>query len=171
MNFFEYTSLHSRPSIAAAPFGLDAARNLRRTGSHRSGLMSCDLALDPEREPPIGAHMVTPRRGYTHHGIYAGRGRVVQYGALSRGLRRGPVEQVPLSQFAQGRAIWICLHESRGLDRAQDPNGGKSKAIPKSYSITPRQTSRNAGRGRHAAPRVSSALAALKASVSRGEIR
>jgi len=117
MNFFEYTSLHSRPSIAAAPFGLDAARNLRRTGSHRSGLMSCDLALDPEREPPIGAHMVTPRRGYTHHGIYVGRGRVVQYGGLSRGLRRGPVEEVPLSQFAQGRTIWIRLQESSEPDR------------------------------------------------------
>jgi len=118
MNFFEYTSLHSRPSIAAAPFALDAeARSLRRKGSHRSGLKSCDHALDPEREPPIGAHMVTPRRGYTHHGIYVGRGWVVQYGGLSRGLRRGPVEQVPLSQFAQGRTIWIRLHESSGLDR------------------------------------------------------
>ena len=61
--------------------------------------------------------MVTPRRGYTHHGIYVGRGRVVQYGGLSRGLRRGPVEEVPLSQFAQGRTIWIRLHESRRLDR------------------------------------------------------
>ena len=118
MNFFEYISLHSRPSIAAAPFALDAeARSLRRKGSHRSGLKSCDHALDPEREPPIGAHMVTPRRGYTHHGIYVGRGRVVQYGGLSRGLRRGPVEEVALSQFAQGRTIWIRLHESRGLDR------------------------------------------------------
>jgi hypothetical protein len=88
MNFFEYTSLHS-----------------------------CDRALDPKHEPPKGAHMVTPRRGYTHHGIYIGRGRVVQYGGLSRGLRRGPVEEVPLSQFAQGRTIWIRLHESSGLDR------------------------------------------------------
>src|SRR5258708_14185783 len=114
MNFFEYISLHSRPSIAAAPFGLDAARSLRRKDSHRSGLMSCDIALDPEREPPIGAHMVTPRRGYTHHGIYVGRGRVVQYGGLSRGLRRGPVGQVPLWHFSHGRTIWIRLHAPRG---------------------------------------------------------
>src|SRR6266853_2462111 len=76
-----------------------------------------DRLLATSQEPPVGAHLVTPRRGYTHHGIYAGRGRVVQYGGLSRGLRRGPVEQVPLSQFAKGRAIWIRLHESRGLDR------------------------------------------------------
>jgi hypothetical protein len=118
MNFLEYTSPHSRPSIAAAPFGLDAeARSLRRNGSHRLGRRSCDHALDPEREPRIGAHIIAPRRGYTHHGIYVGRGRVVQYGGLSWGLRRGPVEEVPLSQFAQGRMIWIRLHESSGLDR------------------------------------------------------
>jgi hypothetical protein len=88
MNFFEYTSPHAR-----------------------------DRVLDPEHEPPKGAHMVTPRRGYTHHGIYVGGGRVVQYGGLSRGLRRGPVEEVPLWQFAQGRTIWIRLHESKRLDR------------------------------------------------------
>jgi hypothetical protein len=76
-----------------------------------------DHALDPESEPPIGAHMVTPRRGYAHHGIYVGQGQVVQYGGLSRGLRRDPVEEVSLSQFAQGRTIWIRLHESIGLDR------------------------------------------------------
>jgi lecithin:retinol acyltransferase len=48
-----------------------------------------DQTLDPELEPPLGAHLVTPRRAYTHHGIYVGLGRVVQYGGLSRGLGRG----------------------------------------------------------------------------------
>jgi hypothetical protein len=41
----------------------------------------------------------------------------VQYGGLSRGLRRGPVEEVRLSQFAQGRTIWIRLQQPSGLDR------------------------------------------------------
>jgi hypothetical protein len=53
-------------------------------------------------EPPIGAHIVTRRQGYTHHGIYAGVGRVVHYAGLSRGLRRGPVEETSLSRFAAG---------------------------------------------------------------------
>jgi hypothetical protein len=90
MNFFEYTSLHSRPCIAAAPFGLDAARSLRRKGSHRSGLMSCDLALDPEREPPIGAHMVTPRRGYTSRHLCRSRvGRAVRWTVPRAASRSG----------------------------------------------------------------------------------
>jgi len=93
------------------------AQRLRRQGRDRRGLKPCTQALDPEREPPLGTHVVTPRRGYTHHGIYVGRGRVVQYGGLSRGLRRGPVEEVPLSQFAQGRAIWVRLEESGTVDR------------------------------------------------------
>ena len=71
-----------------------------------------ERALDPECEPPLGAHMVTPRLGYTHHGIYAGRGRVVQYGGLSHGLRRGPVEEVSLVEFCQGHPIRIRVQES-----------------------------------------------------------
>jgi Lecithin retinol acyltransferase len=66
-----------------------------------------DYVLDPAREPPIGSHIVTPRRGYAHHGIYVGKRRVVQYGGLSLGLHRGPVEEVSLSQFTQGREIRV----------------------------------------------------------------
>src|ERR1700685_2074621 len=55
--------------------------------------------------------------------------------------------------------------------QAQDPNGGNSRAghpysISKTHALTPRQTSRNEGRGRHTAPRVSLSLVGLKASVS-----
>jgi len=76
-----------------------------------------DEALDPGAEPPIGAHLMTPRRAYTHHGIYVGEGRVVQYGGLSRGLRRGPVEEVSLSQFAGGREIWVRPEETSHFNR------------------------------------------------------
>jgi hypothetical protein len=80
-----------------------------RSGRSCRGLQLCDRPLDPEREPPLGAHVVTPRRGYTHHGIYVGAGRVVQYGGLSWGLRRGVVEEVPLPQFARGNPVWVRI--------------------------------------------------------------
>jgi len=76
-----------------------------------------DEALDPGGEPPIGAHLMTPRRAYAHHGIYVGEGRVVQYGRLSRGLRRGAVEEVYLSQFARGREIWVRPEETSHFNR------------------------------------------------------
>lgn len=54
----------------------------------------------------LGAHLVTPRFGYEHHGIYVGNGKVVHYAGLSRALLlRGPVEEVTLEQFADGHAI------------------------------------------------------------------
>jgi hypothetical protein len=58
-------------------------------------------------EPPVGAHIVTPRLGYLHHGIYIGDGLVVHYGGWARGLRRAPVEEVTLDAFANGREIWV----------------------------------------------------------------
>ena len=63
--------------------------------------------LSDESEPMIGAHIVTRRHGYTHHGIYAGVGKVVHYAGLSRGLRRGPVEEISLARFAAGRPVSI----------------------------------------------------------------
>ena len=37
--------------------------------------MFANDATDQCACPPIGAHVVTPRRAYTHHGIYVGDGR------------------------------------------------------------------------------------------------
>ena len=54
-----------------------------------------------------GAHLVTDRFGYTHHGVYAGDGKVVHYAGLSRSLRRAPVHEVTLEEFAQGRSVRV----------------------------------------------------------------
>jgi hypothetical protein len=54
----------------------------------------------------IGTHLVTPRRGYTHHGIYVGSHRVVHYAGWSRAaLTCRPVEEVSLDDFAGGREV------------------------------------------------------------------
>jgi hypothetical protein len=66
----------------------------------RAILQSTDSLLADSREPPLGAYLVTPRRGYLHHGIYVGGSRVVHYCGLAHGLRGGPVEEVPLARFA-----------------------------------------------------------------------
>jgi HRAS-like suppressor 3 len=55
----------------------------------------------------MGAHIVAQRRGYIHHGIYVGAGKVVHYAGLSRGLRRGPVEEISLACFAAGRGVRV----------------------------------------------------------------
>jgi Lecithin retinol acyltransferase len=60
-----------------------------------------------DQEPPLGSHLVTPRRGYLHHGIYVGARKVVHYSGLAHGLRRGPVEEVSFAHFARERRVWV----------------------------------------------------------------
>jgi hypothetical protein len=98
-------------------------------------LRPCDRPLDPEREPPLGAHIVTPRRGYTHHGIYVGGGRVVQYGGLSWGLRRGAVEEVPLAQFSRGRPLWVRLVGSQWFDQHEVVRRARLRLGEDRYSV------------------------------------
>lgn len=57
-----------------------------------------------------GTHLVSPRRGYQHHGLYAGQGRVIHYAGFNRLFRRGPVEEVSLARFARGRAVHVHPH-------------------------------------------------------------
>jgi len=97
----------------------DAAMRLFRRGDNRDIRFSgCERALSGRQlrgdwllvgnqEPPLGSHLVTPRRGYLHHGIYVGARTVVHYSGLARGLRRGPVEEVPLAHFARGQRVWV----------------------------------------------------------------
>src|ERR1700752_1189933 len=66
-----------------------------------------ELLLMVDKEPALGSHVVTPRRGYLHHGIYVGGGQVVHYSGLARGLRRGPVEEVSLTCFARCQRVWV----------------------------------------------------------------
>src|SRR3990170_970877 len=67
----------------------------------------CGWQLTDTETPPLAAHLVTPRSGYTHHGIYVGCGKVVHYAGLSRSWRSGPVEEVTLAEFACGRSIRV----------------------------------------------------------------
>lgn len=58
-------------------------------------------------EIALGAHLVTQRAGYSHHGIYVGNGKVIHYSGLCTSLHRGPVEEVTLERFAAGHQIVI----------------------------------------------------------------
>lgn len=66
----------------------------------------------------LGAHLVTPRMGYYHHGIYVGNGWVVHYSGLADGIATGPVEEVTLDEFTNGKGYSIKNHDDRQFSRS-----------------------------------------------------
>ncbi|RQR60160.1 hydrolase [Burkholderia sp. Bp9126] len=67
-------------------------------------------AIEHAASLPVGAHLVSDRAGYSHHGIHVGDGRVVHYAGLCASLHRGPIEEVTLERFAAGHAVRIVPH-------------------------------------------------------------
>lgn len=59
---------------------------------------------------PIGAHLVTPRGWYEHHGIYVGNGRVVHYSGYCHGFHAGPIEEASLADFERGEGSRVRNH-------------------------------------------------------------
>jgi hypothetical protein len=66
--------------------------------------------LANDEEPAIGAHLVTPWRGFAHHGIYLGGGRVIHYNVRVYRLNRRPVEDTDMLDFAEGRPVFVVSH-------------------------------------------------------------
>jgi hypothetical protein len=86
-------------------------------------------------DAPIGSHVVTPRRGYLHHGIYVGDGKVVHYAGLSSGLHRGPVEEVVLAHFARGRPVWIQSDVASTFDPQETVRRARSRVGENRYRL------------------------------------
>ena len=57
-----------------------------------------------------GAHLVSPRRGYSHHGIFVGGNRVIHFAGWANGQASGPVEEVSLETFCGGNPISVVHH-------------------------------------------------------------
>ena len=60
-----------------------------------------------EISPQPSDHLVSPRIGYFHHGIYIGDGRVIHYSGLAEDFKAGPVEETSLEAFAGGHGFTI----------------------------------------------------------------
>lgn len=55
----------------------------------------------------IGNHLIVHHFGYSHHGIYAGKGRVIHYSGFSHLFKKHPIEITTIEQFARNRKILI----------------------------------------------------------------
>jgi hypothetical protein len=95
--------------------------------SERSLVVGC--------EPSLGAHVVTPRCGYLHHGIYVGGGKVVHYSGLARGLRRGPIEEISLAGFTDGHSVWTRSNAPPHFDRCEVIRRARSRVGEDRYRL------------------------------------
>jgi hypothetical protein len=83
----------------------------------------------------LGSHLVTPRFGFAHHGIYIGRGRVIHYGALVRGPHRGQVEEVSLARFIGGHTLWVRADGAVRFAREEVIRRARSRIGENSYRL------------------------------------
>jgi len=93
------------------------------------------VTLQEGEDPPLGAHLVTPRRGYLHHGIYVGNGRIIHYPGLIRGIHRRAVEEVSLAEFAQGRPVTVRASSGTRFDREDVVRRARSRLGENRYHI------------------------------------
>ena len=124
-----------------------------------------DRLLAINEEPPLGAHLVTPRFAYAHHGVYVGGGAVVHYAAFAKHWRRGPVEETSLLRFAQGHAVWIRPGRSNRLQSAEIVRRARSRLGEDCYSFFTNNCehlSEWCVNGEHRSPQVESLLIRLR---------
>ena len=105
----------------------DAEISMRKSRL-RGGLRRNDRRLAEGDKPALGSHLVSPRLGFAHHGIYVGCGRVVHYGAFVHGLHRGPVEEVSLARFTHGQG-----EHSRQRHRADERHADEGESHRSHY--------------------------------------
>jgi cell wall-associated NlpC family hydrolase len=83
------------------------AANRRPAPAWQAGDNCRDSLLQEGEELLPGTRLISRRRGYLHHGLYVGEGRVVHYYGRACGLAGGKVEEVSLARFGHGKAIWV----------------------------------------------------------------
>ena len=86
-------------------------------------------------EPPIGAHLVTPWRGFAHHGIHLGGGRVIHYNARVYQFNRRPVEETDMREFAEGRPVFVVSHAEDVHDAAEVLRRARSRLGEDRYHL------------------------------------
>lgn len=76
----------------------------------------------------LADHLVTPRIGYTHHGLYAGNGTVLEYS------RKG-VNLVSLEEFSEGYPVSVEPHLMRIYNRHESVQRGISRLGEDEYNL------------------------------------
>ncbi len=88
-----------------------------------------------DRNLPLGAHLVTPRGWYSHHGVYVGEGRVVHYAGFSRAFHRGPIEETSLECFANQFDLRVQPHAAPAFSPEEIVRRAKARIGEDRYGV------------------------------------
>jgi len=83
----------------------------------------------------IGSHLVSQRPGYTHHGVYIGKSKVIHYSGLADGLNTGPVEEATLEEFSAGYRYTVKKHTDPRYTNQAVVKRAKSRLGEELYSL------------------------------------
>jgi len=87
------------------------------------------------KDLPLASHLITPRTGYTHHGLYVGNGRVIHYSGFARGFQGGPINEVSLSEFHDGKGYRIEPHHNSPFTPEEVVARARSRMTEEKYSL------------------------------------
>ena len=93
------------------------------------------IAAERDEAMLAGDHLVTPRTGYSHHGIYIGNNEVIHYSGGSTGLNKGTVCVTSLSGFQYGESVRIKYHEERAFEADDTVARAYSRLGEDEYSL------------------------------------
>jgi hypothetical protein len=77
---------------------------------------------------PLASHLISPRTGYNHHGLYAGNNTVIHL------TRTGIIESVPIHEFTDGNGYKIQKYHSTFSHR-EIIERAKSRLGNNNYSV------------------------------------
>ena len=83
----------------------------------------------------IGDHLVTPRIGYTHHGLYLGNKEVIHYAGSSLGGPAGRITLVSLDEFCQGNGCTVREYPIRIYGRKESVQRAYTRLGEAQYDV------------------------------------
>ncbi|WP_019672875.1 lecithin retinol acyltransferase family protein [Psychrobacter lutiphocae] len=83
----------------------------------------------------VGDHLVTKRLGYTHHGIYLGRNKVIHYAGFCEGFKAGKVEITSFEKFSQQKPTYVLSHPKRKYSAKHIIERAKSRLNEDKYHL------------------------------------
>ena len=82
----------------------------------------------------VGDHLVTPRTGYTHHGLYIGNQEVIHYEGKF-GSNSGRIAKVTLTEFCEGSSCRVRDYPLRVYGRKESVERANQRLGEARYNI------------------------------------